>query len=149
MKYLLPMCLLLVANFVQAAGDAHHPHHVALVGGYSWHGNEESVYVGADYVYSFPSGLTLGGFIEDVRGDFDLQAVGVMVGKQFQSGFKISAGPGVEYKIKKDKYLGLVRAMVGYDWKFGSFTVGPALSYDWIEDASNTTYLGLQFGYGF
>jgi hypothetical protein len=149
-RNILLLLLLLVASRAgYAAERSHHPHHVAAATGYSWHGNEESVYAGVDYVYSFQNGFTVGAFIEDVRGDFDLQAVGVLFGKKWSNGFSLSAGPGVEYKIKKDKHLFLVRATAAYNWHFSNWSIGPIFSYDAIEDASNATYLGIAVGYGF
>jgi hypothetical protein len=144
------MCIL--APFLTSAamsGEAHHPHHIAAGTGYSWHGDKESIYTGVDYVYSFTNGFTIGAFLEDVRGDFDLQAVGILFGKKWSNGLKLSVGPGVEYKIEKDEKLLLLRATAAYDWHIGNWTVGPILSYDTIEDVSNTTYLGLTVGYGF
>jgi len=142
--------LLLELSAVAAiAADDHHPHHAAVATGAAWHGNESSSFIGVDYVYSFSSGITAGAFYEEVRGDFDLQAWGVLVGTSFDNGFKISAGPGAEYKLKKKKTLLLFRTTAGYDWHFGSWSLGPVVSYDLIEDESNTLYLGVAVGYGF
>ncbi len=131
------------------SADEHYSHHVAVVTGWSWHGNEEAVYLGADYVYNFANRVTLGAFIEGVSGDYELQAVGIMLGRTFANGFKFSVGPGVEYKVKKDQTLGLFRATLAYDWHIGRWSVGPTVSHDWIEDASDTTYAGLAVGYSF
>jgi hypothetical protein len=143
------LLVLLISQSVYAADNDHHPHHVAVATGYSWHGDEESVYTGVDYLYGFANGFTVGAFLEDVRGDYDLQAVGVLFGKQWENGFSLSAGPGVEYKIKKDQHLLLLRTTLAYNWHFSNWSVGPILSYDTIEDASNTTYFGIALGYGF
>ena len=143
------LLLLVISQAGYAAENNHHPHHVAVASGYSWHGNEESVYTGVDYIYGFQNGFTVGAFLEDVRGDYDLQAVGVLFGKTWANGFSVSAGPGVEYKIKKDKYLLLLRTTAAYNWHFANWSIGPILSFDAIEDASNTTYLGIAVGYGF
>ena len=34
----------------------HHPHHIALATGISWHDSKNSAYLGADYVYSRENG---------------------------------------------------------------------------------------------
>ena len=126
-----------------------HPHHIAIATGAAWHGSETSGYLGADYVYTFESGWAAGVFIEQVRGDFDVSAYGLTVGKMFASGWKIGTGPGVETKLKNNKTLFLWHVSAAYDWHFGNWSVGPIASFDYIEDASNTVYLGLGIGYGF
>ena len=57
-------------------------------------------------------------------------------------------GPGVETKLKDDKNLLLFRTKVGFDWHHNSFSYGPFVSYDLIEDATDTLYLGFAVGYG-
>lgn len=146
--YILFAMLVTLSQSARSA-EEYLPHHITVTTGYSWHGDEESVYTGVDYIYSFRNNVTLAAFVEDVRGDFDLQAVGLLVGKKWHNGFQISIGPGVEYKIEKDKYLMLLRATAAYQWHFGSWSAGPVVSYDTIEDASNTTYVGVGVGYGF
>ena len=132
-----------------AEGGGHHPHHVAAATGAAWHDDKSSAYLGLDYVYNFESGFTAGVFYEEVSGDFDLQAWGALFGRTFSNGFKFSAGPGAEYKLKKKETLLLFRTTAGYDWHFGSWSVGPAIAYDFIEDESNTLYVGVAVGYGF
>ena len=143
------MCIGWSGLSAHSAEDDHHPHHVAVAGGAAWHDDKNSAYLGADYVYSFQSGYTAGAFYEEVSGDFDLQAWGVLFGKNFSNGLKFSAGPGAEYKLKKKKTLRLVRTMAGYDWHFGNWSVGPVVSYDFIEDESNTVYMGVAVRFGF
>lgn len=132
-----------------AAEDGAHPHHLAMATGAAWHGSESSAYLGFDYAYTFSNGLAAAVFVEQVRGDFDLAAYGFAVGKFFDNGWKVSTGPGVETKLKNNKTLFLWHFNVGYDWHFGNWSVGPIASFDYIEDASNTTYLGVSVGYGF
>ena len=60
------LSLLFACFNVQAAEDGHHPHHVALAGGISWHDSKNSAYLGADYVYSWENGWGVGGFYEEV-----------------------------------------------------------------------------------
>lgn len=131
------------------AAEGHHPHHVAIGYGYARHGSKDSDFVGVDYVYTFPSNITVGGYYEDVRGEFNIQAFGIEFGKKYASGFKFSFGPGVETKLKDDKNLLLFRTKVGFDWHHNRFSYGPFVSYDLIEDATDTLYLGVAVGYGF
>ncbi len=132
-----------------SADDNHHPHHVAIAGGVARHGNENSSYIGADYVYTFRNGYSAAVFVEQVRGDFNISAFGAAFGKFFDSGWKAFTGPGIETKLKNDKNLFLWHMTVGYDWHSGGWSFGPLAGYDFIEDASNTVYLGFSVGYGF
>ena len=133
----------------QAADDGHHPHHLAILGGVAEQNSEQSGYIGLDYSYRISDKWALGGFYEEVSGDFDLQVWGLFGMRYFESGWKIGAGPGIERKIKKDKLLGLLRLTGGYDWHFGKWSIGPVATYDLIETGENTSYLGLSFGFGF
>ncbi len=54
--------ILLPACSAWAADADHHPHHVALAGGISWHDSKNSVCLGGDYVYSWENGWGVGGF---------------------------------------------------------------------------------------
>ena len=138
-----------IAPTASAEDRGRHPHHVAVSTGGAWHGNEASTYLGVDYVYTFQNGWSAGVFVEQVRGDFDLAAYGIAVGKFLDNGWKFGTGPGVETKLKNDKTLFLWHFTAGYDWHFGNWSVGPIASFDYIEDASNTTYFGISVGYGF
>ena len=132
-----------------AAEEGAHPHHIAISTGIGSHGSKTSGYLGLDYAYTFGNGISAAVFVEQVRGDFDLNAYGLAVGKSFSNGWKMSTGPGVETKLKNNKKLFLWHFDVGYDWHFGNWSVGPIASFDFIDDASNTTYLGVSIGYGF
>ena len=132
-----------------AAEDGAHPHHLAGTLGAGHHNGKNSEFWGADYAYTFSNDVYLAGFYEQVRGEFNIGAWGVQVGQRFDNGWRVAIGPGVETKLKTGKNLLLVRATVGYDWHRGNWSYGPILSYDAIEDVSNTVYLGLAVGYGF
>lgn len=132
-----------------SADAGEHPHHVAVATGAAWHGSKASTYLGIDYAYTFSNGWSAVVFAEQVRGDFDVAAYGLAIGRVFESGWKVSTGPGIETKLKDDKNLFLWHINVGYDWHFGSWSLGPIASFDSIEDASNTVYLGVSLGYGF
>ena len=138
-----------ITPLAMAEEGSRHPHHVAVAAGAAWHGSESSAYLGIDYAYTFKNGISAAVFVEQVRGDFDLAAYGFAVGRFFENGWKVSTGPGVETKLKNNKTLFLWHFNVGYDWRFGNWSVGPIASFDYIEDASNTTYLGISLGYGF
>lgn len=132
-----------------AAEDGAHPHHVAVGAGAARHNGKNAFAWGADYSYTFDNKVFLGGFYEQVRGDFNINAFGALVGKKFGHGWQAGIGAGVETKLKSGKNLALIRTQIGYDWHFGNWSFGPGLTYDIIEDASDTVYLGVAFGYGF
>lgn len=132
-----------------AAEDGHHPHHIAIAGGVAQHGDDNSAYLGVDYVYRFENDYGMGMFIEEVSGDFDIRAFGFIFGKYFGKGWKVGTGPGVETKLKNNKNLFLWHVSGGYDWHHGNWSFGPVVACDFIEDASNTVYVGLSVGYGF
>ncbi len=134
---------------VFAAEDGAHPHHAAAAVGVARHKGKNSEFWGVDYAYTFDSGIYLLGFYEQVRGEFNISAFGVQVGKHFGHGWKAAIGPGVETKLISGKNLFLIRTTVGYDWHSGNWSYGPVLSYDIIEDVSDTVYLGFAVGYGF
>lgn len=131
------------------AADEHHPHHLAVGAGGARHNSKNSAFVGLDYAYRFENDYGVLVFAEQVRGDFDINAFGIGLVKFFPSGWKVAVGPGVETKLKNDKNLFLVHVSAGYDWHKGSWSFGPFASYDFIEDASNSVYLGFSVGYGF
>lgn len=140
---------LLCVRVYAADEEEHHRHHVAIAGGAAWHDGHNSGYLGVDYVYRFNGPWAAGVFYEEVSGDFDVRAWGLIIGRYFESGWKIGVGPGAEYKIKKDKTLALFHISTGYDWRKGNWTMGPVATVDFIEGGEHTYYLGLAVGYGF
>ena len=143
------LCSAFLSTVALAAEGGHHPHHIAVVGGIAYHDSEESGYLGVEYSYRFSDRWSLGGFYEEVSGDFDLQVLGLVANRHFTSGWKIGAGPGIERKIKKNKDLLLLRLTGGYDWHLGNWSVGPTATYDVIEAGESTGYLGIAVGIGF
>lgn len=131
-----------------AAEEGHHPHHIAISGGAAWHNDESSRYLGVDYLYRLKNDYLVGVFAEDVSGDFNIRALGLIFGRYFGHGWKVGTGPGVETKLKNNKNLFLWHISGGYDWHRGNLSFGPVIAYDLIEDASNTVYVGLSVGYG-
>ena len=79
--------------------EDHQPHHLALAGGVGWHDSEDSAYLGIDYFYSVSNSWGLGAFYEEVNGDFDLQAWGILAKASWGHGFSFAFGPGYEYKL--------------------------------------------------
>jgi len=140
--------LLGFSPLARSAGDEH-PHHISVATGGAKHHGETSLYLGVDYVYRFKNDYAAGVFFENVSGDFDLRAYGLIFGKYFANGFKLAAGPGVEKKIKNNKNLFLFHITGGYDWHAGRWSYGPIATIDFIEDNSQTYYLGFGVGYGF
>jgi len=149
------LSLALLAAAAPAAGQSpaasrnHSAHHVAMGYGYARHGSKDSDYVALDYTYTFPSTFTLGGYFEDVRGAFDTQAFGISFGKKYASGLRFSVGPGIETKLKDNSNLLLFRGKAGFDWHRDRWSFGPSVSYDAIEDTTNTWYAGIEVGYSF
>ena len=143
------MLSLLQLSLPASAAEEAHPHHVAVAAGGAWNDNKTAGYIGADYVYRFKNNFGAAVFIERVSGDFELLAYGVSGGYFFENGLKIATGLGVEKKLQKDKTLGLIHLTAGYDWHINNWSVGPVATYDFIEDNSNTLYLGFALGYGF
>lgn len=146
------LCLLLIGQAIGAAYGQeveHHSHHITAAGGVTWHGNQNSAFLGLDYVYRFENNFSLGVFYEEVSGDFDLRAYGLTFGKYFANGWMVGVGPGVEKKLKNNNTLLLFHVSTGYDWQRGNWTFGPIASIDFIEDASTSYYLGVSVGYGF
>ena len=78
-----------------------------------------------------------------------MRAYGLTFGKFFSNGFKVAAGPGVEKKTKKNKTLFLFHLTGGYDWHVDRWSFGPIATIYFIEDYSQTYYLGFGVGYGF
>lgn len=149
MTLLVVAAALIAATPSKAAEEGHHPHHVAAAISIARHNGKNSAAVGLDYAYIFESGFALGVYYEDVRGDFDIQAIGVGFGKFFDNGWKFSTGPGIERKLKSDKNLFLWHVTGGYEWHQGRWSFGPQATIDFIQDASTTYYLGFGVGYGF
>lgn len=151
MSALLAACLAApVAAPVLAAEEGHHhTHHVAATIGTGWQDSGNSTFAGIDYEFTFDNGNYVGLFWEGARGDFDIDAFGVLFGRKWGDGWKASIGPAIETKLKKDKDLLLVRGQVGFSWHSGSWSFGPTVSYDLIEDLSDAFYIGFAVGYGF
>ena len=137
MRIVVALLILLVVAFLGApaiaAEDGHHPHHVAVAVGYGAQSSKNSTFVGLDYAYNFENGNYVGLFYEMARGDFDIDAFGVLFGRKWGDGWKASIGPAIETKLKKDKDLLLVRGQVAYEWHSGDWSWGPVASYDVIE----------------
>ncbi len=117
-----------IADTSIASEDGHHPHHIAISGGAAWHNDESSAFLGVDYAYRFTNDYLVGAFAEEVRGDFDIGAFGLILGRYFGDGWKVGTGPGVETKLKNNKNLFLWHESGGYDWHHGNWSFGPVVS---------------------
>ena len=73
-----------------------------ILGGVAEHDSEQSAYIGLDYSYRISEKWSIGGFYEEVSGDFDFQGWGLFGMRCFHSGWKIGAGPGIEREVRKD-----------------------------------------------
>ena len=138
--------LLLVQAADAAEDGGAHPHHLSVATGVARFDGKTSAFLGIDYTYRFKDPWAVGLFLEEVSGDFDLRAWGVSLGRYFDSGWKVGAGIGAEYKFKSDKTLGLVHVTAGYDWHFGNWSFGPVGTVDFIEGGDQTYYLGAALG---
>ena len=139
--------LLFFSTLLQANEEAHQPHHLAVSGGVGWHESKSSAFLGVDYFYAVSNAWALGGFYEEVNGDFDLQAWGLLAKASWGNGSSLAFGPGYEYKLAKDKTLFLFRVQYGYSWHSGSWSYGPVITADLIEDGKSTYYAGMTVGY--
>ena len=148
-KNALVLLLILSVSLPVWSQEEARSHHMGAAVGGARHDRKNSAYIGIDYIYKFPSGFALGAFYENVSGDFNINAYGMTFGKFFDNGFKFGIGPGVEKKIEKDKTLFLFHVSGGYDWHSGRWSYGPVATIDFIEDSSNTFYVGFAVGYGF
>jgi hypothetical protein len=148
-KNILAVLLLVGVSIPAWSQEEVHSHHLGAAVGGARHDGKSSAYLGLDYVYRFQSSFALGVFHENVSGDFNINAYGLTFGKFFDNGFKFGVGPGVEKKIEKDKTLFLFHVTGGYDWHSGRWSYGPIATIDFIEDSSNTFYVGFSVGYGF
>ena len=143
------LCLLVFVSASSAASEEiHSTNHLAIAGGVGWHDSESSVFLGMDYVRSVSKLWGLGAFYEEVNGDFDLQAWGLLAKASWENGLSFAFGPGYEYKLAKDKTLFLFRLQGGYSWHSGSWSFGPVVTADLIEDGNSTFYAGFTVGYG-
>ena len=141
------LCLFF-SELLLASEEPHQSNHLAIAGGVGWHDSESSAFLGIDYIYSISPSWGLGAFYEEVNGDFDLQAWGLLAKRSWESGFSFAFGPGYEYKLAKDKTLFLFRLQGGYSWHSGSWSFGPVITADLIEDGNSTYYAGFTVGYG-
>ena len=146
---LMLVTVVITAPSLAAEGEGHHRHHVSVSGGLAINDSKTSGFVGVDYFYRFGEQWAAGVFFEEVSGDFEVRAWGFTVGRHFNSGWKVGAGAGAEYKFDKDQTLGLVHISAAYDWHRGNWTIGPTATIDFIEGGHQTYYLGLAVGYGF
>lgn len=153
---LLALLLALAPTGALADDDAHgghddHRHHlaVALGGAFKNEAPKSALFVGVDYEYRINPTWGVGGYYEETIGDFDLQALGLLVYVHPTDGLKLAVGLAVERKFGTTKDKALVRLMAAYDWHVGQVTMGPMVAWDLIEDQTNVVYAGFGLGFGF
>ena len=151
---LLASVLLAAATPAVAADGGHHDphhHHLAVAGGVAHKAEKpkSAWFLGVDYEYRLNATVGLGAYYEETLGDFDLQALGVMLFVHPTDGLKLGVGAAVERKFGESKNKALIRLQVAYDFHAGSVTYGPMAAWDLIEDQSNVVYVGFGVGFGF
>ena len=150
---LLALAFLAIPAPVPAADDGHadHRHHLAVAGGVAYKAEKpkSAWFLGLDYEYRLNPTLGLGAYYEETLGDFDLQALGVMLFVHPTDGLKLGVGAAVERKFGENKRKALIRLKAAYDFHAGSVTWGPMAAWDLIEDQSNVVYVGIGIGFGF
>ena len=131
-------------------GEEHHyKNHFGFSAGPAFHGGETAAFLGLDYIRRFGSLVGVGVYVESVRGEFDLEGGGVVVGLWPGAGWKVAVGAGVERKLGKNETKRLVSVNAGYDFHGKRWSIGPLLAIDFVEDNSEVIYLGAAFGFGF
>lgn len=151
------LALVLAPGPAAADDDAHagghdpHHHHLAVAGGAAFKAEKpkSAWFLGVDYEYRFNPKIGLGGYYEETLGDFNLQALGIMLFFHPTESLKLAAGGGVERKLGGGHDKALIRFQVAYDFHAGQVTYGPMAAWDLIEDQSNVVYVGFGVGFGF
>ena len=125
----------------RCVGDGAHPHHVAVVAGAARHNGKNSATWRAGYSYTFDNRVFLQGFYEHVRGEFNISAFGVLVGKKFAHGWQAGIGAGVEAKLMSSESFSLPTTRLAHGiadpnntigtmkFKSGNVSTGPSLGY--------------------
>ena len=134
------------------AAHHHFPvHHVAVfVGGASEgrprHATEHGFAIGAEYEIRFAPRWGAGVLVEGVGQETVRDVVVLGLGSwHFGGGFRVVAGPGVEFGHHHDEFV--FRLGVGYEIVSGTgFTVAPEINVDLIGDEKTTWVYGLAFG---
>jgi hypothetical protein len=146
---------LLIAQLLSAeialGSDEHewHPHHVSVPFGAVFKSSEIATFSGLEYEYRINDHIGMGGFYEEVFGQIDLQAFGLLFNYHPDNSWKLSGGPAVERKLGSSENKFLVKLAVGYDFHAGNWSFGPTAAVDFVEDNHQVGYLGWTIGYGF
>ena len=133
---------------------APHPHHLALFAGLgveskTGHEDEEGFAIGLEYEFRWSHRWGVGAVVEGL-GQETVRNVLVVVPISFHpgGGWRLIAGPGMEFTPKKDKLA--LRLGAGYNFHIGSgWSLSPEVFLDLIETGENTWVAGLALGYGF
>ena len=139
------------ADLVQGG---HSRHHVALFLGAGVEtkrsGENESAFaIGGEYEYRFREKWGIGAAVEGLGRDTIRDGVFVVpISFHPSGGWRLFAGPGVEFTEHEDKPL--VRVGAGYTFHLdGHWSISPEIVGDLISGGAQTWLVGVAIGYGF
>ncbi|MCP5516198.1 MAG: hypothetical protein H7A45_02945 [Verrucomicrobiales bacterium] len=134
---------------LESRADAELRHHAALIFGGATRFDEEAedetgAAFGIDYEYRLDELWGIGAMGEAVVSDHARDGV-VMVQLALHPyrGFRVAAGPGVEFAHEEAEFA--VRVGASYEFEFGRFTVAPELAID-VATPSQTLIYGVSVG---
>jgi hypothetical protein len=141
-------------------GEHHLPHnHIAVIVGRAVEetadGHHENGNLwGIGYVRQFHERWGWGvAFEQEGFGENDLQRHGILavpVSYFVNSRWRVSAGPGIEFREPGDPDKALFRVGTGYEFALGkNFAISPEVQVDFISGGTNVYVFALALGYGF
>jgi hypothetical protein len=158
--YLAFVLLALNAGSIAAEEGADHsghhviPHHwVAGVVGYALERkrekDKETLAIGVEYGYRFSEKWGIGAVYETLGADVVRDtALVAPVSFHPHAGWRLFAGPGIEFTDKHDDWM--LRFGAGYEFELSDhWTLAPEFVYDVIESGKRTYILALALGYAF
>ena len=106
---------------------------------------------GLVYEYKFPTHMDIGIVVERLEVDGHANTLAVIpFGYTFDSGFRLFAGPGYEFKGNPTKDKWLLRAGVAYEFELSErWTLSPEVFVDALENGTKVYVGGVVLGYGF
>jgi hypothetical protein len=146
--------LLLSGTGVRAGENLPH-HYLAAFGGWATESrpnvpDENGFAIGLEYGYRFHKNWGVGGVVEGLGQDL-IRNVTLVVPVSWHptgGGWRLFAGPGVEFTDTKDKFL--VRIGTGYEFHFGDhWSLAPEIMIDYVEKDTTIWVGGLAVGYQF
>jgi hypothetical protein len=144
----------MTARAVHPGEGGHSRHHVALFFGAGVEtkrdGHDESAFaIGGVYEYRFHEKWGVGAAVEGLGSDTIRDAViALPISFHPSGGWRLFAGPGVEFTDHADKAL--VRVGAGYEFHLHErWSITPEIVGDFISGGAQTWLLGVGIGYGF